>query len=176
MVKAMQIADAAAAILASNFQDGYDQLDALRKRYGKEPWFHDIHGDVTWVLLEKSPEELRVTGPKLFAAVPLHYDPMPVLRNLTVPQLWILGEDDVDAPSAETAKRLRDLNAAGHSISVAVFPGAEHGIYEYETAANGERHSTRHSDGYFNLMRDFIVGRTLDARYGRATLTRVAAP
>ncbi len=62
MVKAMQIADAAAAILISNFQDGYDQLDALRKRYGTEPWFHDIHGDVTWVLLEKSPEELRVSG------------------------------------------------------------------------------------------------------------------
>jgi uncharacterized protein len=176
MAKAMQIADASAAILISNFQTGYDQLDALRKRYGTEPWFRDIHGDVTWVLLEKSPEELRVSGPKLFANVPLHYDPMPVLQNLAVPQLWILGEDDVDAPSAETARRLRVLNAAGHPISVAVFPGAEHGIYEYETAANGERLSTRQSDGYFNLMRDFILGRTLEPRYGRATLTRVAAP
>jgi len=173
MVKAMQIADAAAAILISNFQDGYDQLDALRKRYGTEPWFHDIHGDVTWLLLEKSPEELRVTGPKLFAGVPLHYDPMPVLQNLTVPQLWILGEDDVDAPSAETARRLRVLNAAGHRISVAVFPGAEHGIYEYETAANGERLSTRQSNGYFRMMRDFILGRTLEPQYGTAILTRV---
>jgi pimeloyl-ACP methyl ester carboxylesterase len=176
MGKAMQIADAAAAILISNFQDGYDQLEALRQRYGTEPWFHDIHGDVTWLLLEKSPQELRVAGPKLFAAVPLHYDPMPVLRNLTVPQLWILGEDDVDAPSAETARRLRVLNAAGHPISVAMFPRAEHGIYEYETAANGERLSTRQSDGYFNLMRDYILGRTLEPQYGTAILTRVAAP
>jgi pimeloyl-ACP methyl ester carboxylesterase len=175
MVKAMQIADAAEAILVSNFQDGYDQLDALRKRYGTEPWFRDIHGDVTWLLLEKSPEELRVAGPKLFAGVPLHYDPMPVLQNLTVPQLWILGEDDVDAPSAETARRLRVLNAAGHRISVGVFPRAEHGIYEYETAANGERLSTRQSDGYFNLMRDFIFGRTLGPQYGTAILTRAAA-
>lgn len=176
MGKAMQIADAAAAILTSNFQDGYDQFDALRKRYGKEPWFHDVHGDVTWVLLEKSPEELRVAGPKLFAGVPLHYDPMPVLRNLTVPQLWVLGGDDVLAPSAETAKRLRALNAAGHRISVAVFPRADHGIYEYETAANGERLSTRLSDGYFRLMCDFILGRSLEPQYGSATLTRVAAP
>jgi pimeloyl-ACP methyl ester carboxylesterase len=174
MVKAMEIADAAAAILMSNFQDGYDQLDALRKRYGTEPWFHDIHGDVTWLLLEKSPEELRVAGPKLFAGVPLHYDPMPVLHNLTVPQLWILGEDDVDAPSLETARRLRVLSTAGHRISVAVFPRAEHGIYEYETAANGERLSTRQSDGYFNMMRDFILGRTLEPEYGTAVLTRVA--
>ena len=172
MVKAMQIADATATILTSNFQDGYDQLDAVRKRYGTEPWFHDIHGDVTWALLEKSPDELRVLGPKLFPGVPLHYDPQPVLRNLTVPQLWILGEDDVDAPSAETARRLRALSSTGHPISVAVFPHAEHGIYEYETAADGQRLSTRQSDGYFRLMRDFILGKPLAPQYGAATLTR----
>ena len=176
MVKAMQIADASAAILMSNFQDGYDQLDALRSRYGTEPWFKVIHGDVTWVLLEKSPDELRVAGPKLFAGIPLHYDPMPVLRNLTVPQLWILGEDDVDAPSAETARRLRTLNATGHPISVAVYPHAEHGIYEYETAADGQRLSTRQPDGYFRLMHDFILGRLLEPQYGTATLTRVVPP
>jgi hypothetical protein len=172
MVKAMQIADASAVILSSNFRDGYDQLAALRARYGKEPWFHDIHGDVTWALLEQSPDELRATGPELFAGLPVHYDPMPVLRNLAVPQLWILGEDDVDAPSAETARRLRTLNAAGHPVSLAVFPRAEHGIYEYETAAGGQRLSTRQPEGYFRLMRDFILGKTLEPQYGTAALTR----
>ena len=172
MVKAMQIADATAAILTINFQDGYAQLDAVRKRYGTEPWFHDIHGDVTWALLEKSPDELRVLGPKLFPGVPLHYDPQPVLRNLTVPQLWILGEDDVDAPSAETARRLRALSSTGHPVSVAVFPHAEHGIYEYETAADGQRLSTRQPDGYFRMMCDFILGKPLEPQYGTAALTR----
>jgi hypothetical protein len=172
MVKAMQIADATAAILTSNFQEGYDQLDAVRKRYGTEPWFHDIHGDVTWALLEKSPDELRVLGPKLFRGVPLHYDPQPVLRNLTVPQLWILGEDDADAPSAETARRLRALSSSGHPVSVAVFPHAEHGIYEYETAADGQRLSTRQPEGYFRMMHDFILGKPLEPPYGTATLTR----
>ena len=174
MVKAMQVADASAAILDSNFQDGYDKLDAVRARYQAEPWFHDIHGDVTWVLLQKSPQELRIAGPRLFAGVPLHYDPMPVLRNLTVPQLWILGEDDVDAPSAETARRLRALTAAGHPISVAVFPHAEHGIYAYETAADGTRLSTRQPDGYFRLMQDFILGGALQPVYGTADLTRAS--
>ncbi len=176
MVKAMQVADASAAILMSNFQAGYDKLEAVRSRYGTEPWFKVIHGDVTWVLLEKSPDELRVAGPKLFAGIPLHYDPMPVLRNLTVPQLWILGEDDVDAPSAETTRRLRTLNATGHPIAAAVFPHAEHGIYEYETTADGQRLSTRQPNGYFHLMRDFILGRALEPQYGTATLTRVASP
>jgi hypothetical protein len=170
MAKAMQIADASAAVLNSNFQDGYDQLEALRRRYGTEPWFHDIRGDVTWLLLEKSPDELRVAGPKLFAGVPLHYDPVPVLRNLTVPQLWILGEDDLDAPSAETARRVSRLIASGHPISLAVFPRAEHGIYEYETAPDGQRLSTRQPDGYFRLMDDFIRGTALAPQYGTATL------
>jgi pimeloyl-ACP methyl ester carboxylesterase len=174
MVKAMEIADASAAILNSNFQEGYDKLDALRARYGTEPWFHDIHGDVTWVLLQQAPQELRVAGPKLFAGVPLHYDPMPVLRNLAVPQLWILGADDADAPSAETARRLRALSAAGHPISVAVFPHAEHGIYEYETTADGARLSTRQPDGYFRLMQDFIFGRALGPAYGTAALMRAS--
>ena len=176
MKKAMQIADASATILMSNFQDGYGQLDALRSRYRTEPWFKDIHGDVTWLLLKKPADELRVAGPKLFSGIPLHYDPMPVLRNLTVPQLWILGEDNVDAPSAETAQRLRALSAAGHPISVAVYPHAEHGIYEYEIAASGERLSTRQPDGYFRMMTDFILGRELRPRYGTAPVTRAATP
>ena len=176
MKKAMQIADASAVILKSNFQDGYEQLNSLRLRYGTEPWFKFIHGDVTWVLLDKSPDELRVAGPKLFAGIPLHYDPTPVLRNLTVPELWILGQDDVDAPSAETARRLRALGAAGRPISVAVYPHAEHGIYEYETAANGERLSTRQPDGYFRLMKDFILGKALDPQYGTAIVSRAEAP
>jgi hypothetical protein len=171
VAKAMQVADASAAILRSNFQDGYDQLAAVRARYGKEPWFRYVHGDVTWLFLEKTPAELRTEGPKFFPGISLHYDPMPVLRNLTTPQLWILGEDDIDAPSAETARRLRALAAAGHPISVAVFPHAEHGLYEYETAPDGSRLSTRQPDGYFAMMRDFIFGRPLAHADGAATLT-----
>ncbi len=96
---------------------------------------------------------------------------MPVLRNLKVPQLWILGEDDVDAPSAETARRLRALTAVGHAISVAVFPHAEHGIYEYESAADGSRLSTRQPDGYLRMMEDFIRHGSLEPAYGTAVIT-----
>jgi hypothetical protein len=164
--KAMAFADAAEAILASNFERGYDRLEAARRLYGGEPWFRFVRGDVTHVLLGMSAAQLRRDGPALVASVPLRYDPMPVLRTLAVPQLWILGAEDRDAPSAETARRLRQLAAQGRPISVAVFPRAEHGLYEYEEQPDGERLSTRQPEGYFRMMRDFILSRRLRGDYG----------
>lgn len=170
MAKAMQVADASAAILLSNFRSGYDKLDALKRQYGQEPWFKHVHGDVTWVLLAWPTEELEQKGPVLFAGAPLQYDPMPVLRNLDTPQLWILGGEDADAPSAETIKRLRALQRAGQPIALAVYPHAEHGMYEFETKQDGTRVDIRNPEGYFRMMRDFILSGRLHDKYGDAVL------
>jgi hypothetical protein len=170
MAKAMEIADATAAILLSDFREGYDRLDAVRARYADEPWFKHVHGDITFALLNMSQAQLRERGPELLPHLPVQYDPMPVLRNLDVPQLWILGADDTDAPSAETLRRLRGLAAEGKPIITAVFPHAEHGIYEYETKADGTRISTRNPDGYFAIMRDFIRTGRVGKRYGTSEI------
>lgn len=172
MAKAMEVADATAAIVLSDFREGYDQLDAVRARYAEEPWFKHVHGDITFALLEMSQAQLRERGPELLPHVPAQYDPMPVLRNLDVPQLWILGSDDTDAPSAETQHRLRALAAEGKPIVTAVFPHADHGIYEYETKADGTRVSTRNPDGYFAMMRDFIRTGRVGKSYGTSVIFR----
>lgn len=178
VAKAMHIADAVAAVIASNFRRGYDQLDAVKAKYGKKPWFKYVHGDIAFYLLETPGAELREQGPVLLAGVPANYDPMPVLRNLDTPQLWILAADDHDAPSAETERRLRAMQAEGKPITVAVFPHTEHGIYEFETGVDGERVDTRNPEGYFAMMRDFILhGRVATQRYGTGTIYRsVGAP
>lgn len=170
VAKALEIGAATEAILASNFTSGFDRLDAVRARYGHEPWFKYVRGNVTFFMLELPEAEVRERGPKLLADALPYYDPMPVLRRLDTPQLWILGEDDLDAPSAETIRRLRALAASGKRIDIAMFPDAEHGIFEYETAADGTRTSTRNSDGYFPMMRDFILEGRLQGRYGRSVL------
>lgn len=172
IAKAMEIADASAAILTSNFRQGYDRLDALKRRYVGEPWFRYVRGDVTYALLGNPPEMLREKGPELFAGVPLHYDPMPVLENLAVPQLWILGGDDIDAPSGETSRRLRSLQARGKPITLAVFPHAGHGIYLSEPGADGEQISTRQPEGYFAMMRDFIERDRIGSAYGNSVIYR----
>lgn len=155
--KALEIADATEAILVSNFTSGFDRLDAVRARYGNEPWFKHVRGNVTFFMLQFSEEEVRERGPGMLPGLSPHYDPMPVLRSLNTPQLWILAEDDLEAPPVETIRRLRALAASGKPIDVAVFPRAEHGMFEYETAADGTRLSTRNPEGYFALMRDFIL-------------------
>ena len=171
VAKAMHIADAVSAVIASDFRKGYDQLDAVKAKYGKEPWFKYVRGDIAFYLLETPEAKLREQGPVLLAGVPANYDPMPVLRNLDTPQLWILAADDHDAPSAETERRLRALQAKGKPITVAVFPDTEHGIYEFETRADGTRVDTRNPEGYFAMMRDFILHSHLDARhYGTSTI------
>jgi hypothetical protein len=170
VAKALEIGAATEAILVSNFSSGFDRLDAVRAKYRNEPWFKHVRGNVTFFMLEFPEAEVRERGPKMLPDLLPYYDPMPVLRSLDTPQLWILGEDDLEAPSAETIRRLRALAASGKRIDVAVFPRAEHGILEYETAADGTRISTRNSDGYFAMMRDFIMDGRLQRRYGTSTL------
>jgi pimeloyl-ACP methyl ester carboxylesterase len=176
VAKAMEVADATAAILRSGFRQGYEQLETVRAKYAKEPWFKYVRGDVSFFFLETPPATLREKGPAMLAGVPADYDPMPVLRNLATPQLWILGEDDTEAPSAETTRRLRGLAASGRPITVALFPHAGHGIYEYETTPAGERVSTRNPDGYFAMMCDFIRNGRLEKRYGDSTVFAPAQP
>jgi uncharacterized protein len=170
VAKALEIGDATEAILVSNFQSGFDRLDAVRAKYGNEPWFKYVRGNVTFFMLELPESEVRERGPKMLPSVLLHYDPMPVLRRLNTPQLWILGGDDLDAPSAETVRRLHTLAGSGKPIDIAIFPRAEHGIYEYETAADGARLSTRNSEGYFAMMRDYVLEDRLWRVYGSSVL------
>jgi uncharacterized protein len=119
------------------------------------------------------PEEtLRAQGPILFNGILPRYDPMPVLRALNTPQLWVLGEQDIDAPIRETRKRLLALQKGGKSISVVVFPRAEHGMYEFETDEKGERLSTRRPEAYLPLMTDFITRGKVDAAYDGAHVYR----
>jgi hypothetical protein len=109
---------------------------------------------------------------KLLFHTPFRYEPMPALRASATPQLWILGSDDLDAPSAETSERIKSLIADGKDYTLAVYPGAEHGMTEYKLDAKGERVSTRYAPGYFQMMADFIRTGRIGDHYGRAAITR----
>jgi acetyl esterase/lipase len=151
MAKAMVLADATGAVAADGTDADYARFEAVRERYRGEPWFAFVRGDFTWAFRDLSINEIRTLRVP-FESTPWRYDPVATIARVAAPQLWILAADDLEAPSAETARRLARLRAAGRPITTVIYPHTEHGIYEYETTAGGERLSTRQPDGYLDLM------------------------
>lgn len=169
VAKALEIGGAAQAIVRSNFQSGYATLRELRSKYEDEPWFRYVRGNITGLVLQTPEADLRVQGPQLFAGLIPDYDPMPVLRRLKVPQLWILGGEDIDAPPAETRRRLLELRSHGHPIKIALYPSAEHGLYNFEVHGE-ERRSTRQPASLQRLLTAFARGGDLGTHFDDATI------
>jgi len=170
--KALEVARAAENIIKADFQQGYAELEALRAKYSGESWFGYLRGNVTGLLLSAPESFWREKGPALFAGIIPDYDPMPVLRNLRTPQLWILGSDDIDAPPQETWRRLLQLRREGRPISAVMLKGAEHGLYTYTLDAKGDRVSLGLPKAYFGLMRDFAARGTISPAYDDAVVVR----
>jgi uncharacterized protein len=170
--KALEVASAAEALFESGFTKGFERFDAVRAKYRNEPWYKDLHGNYTHFILPYTATEIREKGKDFIFGTPFRYDPMPTLRAVEAPQLWILGEDDFEAPSAETSRRIKTLIAGGKPVTLALFPHAEHGMTEYEVASNGERVSTRYAPGYFAMMRDFARNGQLSGTYGSSVVVK----
>lgn len=177
IAKALELASAAEAVFESGFTKGFENFDAVRAKYRNEPWYKDFHGNYSHFLLPLTDAEAREKFKDALPGTPFRYDPMPMLRTVKAPQLWILGEDDLEAPSAETSRRIKTLTEEGKPIMLVVFPHAEHGMTEYEMAPNAERVSTRYAPGYFMMMRDFARTGRLTGSYGSSRIIqRKASP
>jgi dienelactone hydrolase len=164
--QAMALVDAADALLLDPTLATYDRFAAVRDPLRKAPWYKDVHGDIAWALLPVQRDQVLALARQFDWHTPFYYDPLATIAAVKPPQLWVLAEDDLDAPSAETARRLAQLRLAGHPITSVVWPRTEHGIFEYETDADGERTSLRQPEGYLPLLVDFARGVPLAATYG----------
>jgi hypothetical protein len=131
-----------------------------------------VHGDFLFFILPLNKQQIVEAVAENLPQTPYRYEPMPALRASTTPQLWVLGSDDLEAPSAETSRRIKSLIAEGKDFTLAVYPGAEHGMTEYELSPDGERVSTRYAPGYFAMMRDFIRDGRIGDHYGNAKITQ----
>src|SRR5204862_557669 len=173
--KALALARTGEHVVETGGKEGYEAFDSLRRKYKSEPWYKDVHGDFLFFVLPLNKPQIEEQARKLLFHTPFRYEPMPALRASTTPQLWVLGGDDLEAPSAETAARITSLIADGKHYTLAVYPGAEHGITEYELDAKGERVSTRFVPGYFQMMADFIRDGLIHDHYGNATISQPRA-
>jgi len=173
IAKARLVADAAGAVMASHFTAGFDRVAEMKRRYAGEPWLREIGGEFTGRILEGDEAELRRVGAPLLDNLNIlwNYDAVGVIRALDVPQLWVIAGEDREAPGDVTRERLAALARTGRPIDLYVFPHTDHGMYEFTEDADGTRHVTRITDGYFRLLGDWIAG-DLKAGYGRGEKIR----
>ncbi|UJB18994.1 MULTISPECIES: alpha/beta hydrolase family protein [Lysobacter] len=173
--KAREVSDVTGLIASTNGKRGWEALDALREKYQGEPWWKSLKGEYSGLIALHTREESMAEMAKYDYEVSWDYDPMPVLKTLNTPQLWVLGGDDVEAPPQETQKRLIVLGQAGRPITSVVFPQADHGILEFEKDAKGERQHTRTADGYVRMQLDWVKDGTLK-HWPYGTAKRLAGP
>lgn len=166
--KALEVIAATETVITSGFRRGYDRLDAVRGKYGEEPWFRHVGGEFTGELLKYPNLALRVIGPLRDVGTPWNHDPMPPLRAVQAPLLWVLAGADSSAPVEVTRARLQGLMAEGRPIALLEFPDTEHGVLEFETGEDGQRVETRYADGYFRSTLDWARNGRLEGAYGAA--------
>src|SRR5207245_6013028 len=52
--KALEVASAAEAVFESNFTKGFENFDAVRAKYRSEPWYKELMGTSTQLILQAS--------------------------------------------------------------------------------------------------------------------------
>jgi pimeloyl-ACP methyl ester carboxylesterase len=82
------------------------------------------------------------------------YEPLPALRALRVPSLWLFGRLDYVVPSRLSVQRLQSVGAG---VSIELFPKANHSLVETQTGLNSEMlASDRFAPGLFGAVRDWL--------------------
>ncbi len=156
IVKAREITDATGRVMASDFKDGFDELDAVRAKYQKEPWYPKVEGEFTGDFLAYPNWALSLLGPVVDVGTSWEYDPVPALHAYEKPHLWVLAGRDSSAPATNTLRILREVQVTRTNLDIVMFPTADHGIIEFDEK-DGKRLQTRFSDGYFQLVADWIL-------------------
>ncbi len=164
-----QLSDATAQLMRAHFSEGFEALARVRAKIGDAPWAKTISGEYSGDMLRMSDADLRRIGRARFDNLELiwDYDAEAALRRLKVPLLWVLAEQDRAAPIAATRTILGRLRASGQPIETYLFPDTDHGMVEFRTDAEGNRVSTRITDGYLRLLADWIK-QDVHGSYGRS--------
>ena len=147
-----EVADAAGEIMRTRYASGFDRLAALRAQYGTRPWFAQLSGQFTGVVLKHSAFVLRMIGKLSDVHTSWDYDGTAAIERLATPSLWLFGGADILAPSDSTRAILARLAAEGNPITVSVLPGADHGMRVFTAEADSARKYTGVSPSYYSVL------------------------
>jgi dienelactone hydrolase len=140
---------AAVHVVATDFQQGWGEFAAAKKKYKNAPWRKQLHGTPVDSFLKYPRWVVKLIGPrKAPNGLPWHYDSTELLTDLSIPMAWFLGEADESAPNELTIPRLRRLRELGKPYELILFGATDHTMLIFEVR-DGERIYTGYSPGYF---------------------------
>jgi dienelactone hydrolase len=103
---------------------------------------------------EELEAEVRRSGPS-------GVDPMPSIRAMRIPAIWLFGAKDRTVPSRLCIERLDPLTREpGRDFSYVNFPGGTHGLVKTANGLQAEAvRSDRQVDGLWTTIRDWLHAR-----------------
>lgn len=93
---------------------------------GEEIYYSDLTGDDAGRPTDLSDEEIQARLAEYEG--PHGFDPLPSLRLMKTPTLWLLGEKDRSIPIPECLARLDQLIEQGQPFRYKLYPRANHGL------------------------------------------------
>lgn len=168
---ARRITQATALIATSGTEESVRALEPLRAEFAGQPWLAHVQGDFTGLLFNATTDEILTQIAPYFDSFQIDWsiDPVAVVQQVRVPQLWVLAGSDREAPVDLTLDRLQALQSTGQELTVVVFPQTDHGMWEFETLQDGTRSHTHITPRYYDLLADWSHGE-LVGTYGTAEL------
>src|SRR5690606_37570425 len=99
--------------------EGYEELQAMARELQKEPWYSTLNYFPTPPHF-KFRQLYRLIG---------DFDPVPILKQIDRPMLWLYGEADTSVEAARSIGILEPIIADGNRPwTIRAFPNADHGI------------------------------------------------
>ena len=94
----------------------------------------------------------------MLAAGPSGVDPMPWIRKLRIPSLWVYGGLDQHVPTRLSVRLLQPLaDQPGRDLSILVYPNANHALVETTTGLTSEMlRSDTFAPGLFAAIGDWL--------------------
>jgi pimeloyl-ACP methyl ester carboxylesterase len=142
--------DAAAAARFLAAQNGIDKAHVGFYGLSQGGWIIPqavvrANGVVSWALIESGPTvtqgesdnfaglaqnlSIAEAEKQAHALGPSGYDPVPWIRQLTIPVLWLYGGRDRNQPAGTSMDILQALSP-GHDFTTVLFPNAAHGLLD----------------------------------------------
>jgi pimeloyl-ACP methyl ester carboxylesterase len=154
--KAKEVISAVHALVASDLSEGWEHFNDLKEKYNHEPWVVELDAGMSGSFFQWPRGILTTIGRRFFPpGLIWEYDSIPVLEQVEIPMLWVLGSGDEEAPNDVTIGELENLRQQGRPIEVKIYSNAGHGIIEFQTI-DGERVYTGYPSDYFQYKVNWV--------------------